>query len=1542
MEGYRLSPQQKRLWFLQRDGSADSYYAQVDVEVPAGVSADRLGEALNQVSWRHEILRTVLRSLPGADIPLQVIEERPLVASVSHDLSRLDEVEWTARWAALRAERAREPFDVATGPLLRADFAARPDHGSRLLLTLPAGCADTVSLHTMAAELRQYCVKGAVPGASSEVLQYADAAEWQLDLLAADETAAGRAFWERRSPAGPLADPLRDGQLDVPGSFVPAAVPVELGPALVAGVRELADRAGVPVRTVALAGWQILFQRIGGDDILIALVGENRPHEEMRGALGAFAQYLPFAVALDEARSFRDVLADVDETARELLRHQQFRDATASGGAPLARLAFEWLEPEPEGSDDGWRLVDAVSYAEPFWLRLSGVDSDDRLDLTLHYNASWLPAGEAGRLVEMYVELLADAVAEPSRGWTRLSLTSTAERELVLASAGATPTADQIVVSRCIHEIFEEHAASSPDAPAVVAGDGELTYRELNERANQLGHWLRGLGVRPDMPVGLLGTRSVDFVVGLLGIMKAGGAYLPLDPAFPAARRSELLAQAGARIVVADPGAFDDVAGDVTLVDPRSPELAGEPIDNPVGGARPANLAYVIFTSGSTGVPKGVGVSHGGLAGYVGGVLGRLGVGVGWRFGVLSGLAADLGHTSLFGGLCSGGVVCVVPGECVGDAVALAGFFERFPVDCLKVTPSHVRVLLEGGGVGVLPLRVLVLGGEGLDWELVGRVRGLAPGVRVVNHYGPTEATVGVLSFEVPAAGGSGSGSAGWGGVPLGWALGGARVLVLDEWLRPVPVWVRGEVFVGGSGLARGYLGCGGLTGERFVPDPWGGGGRLYRTGDRARRLVDGSLVFEGRVDDQVKVRGFRVEPGEVAGVLRRCPGVREAVVVAQDGGGGGVRLVAYGVWGGVGEERLRAHCVRLLPDYMVPSVFVGVDRLPLLASGKVDRRALPAPVSVGGGVFEGPVGVVEELLASVWAGVLGVDRVGRGDDFFALGGDSILSIQVVARAARVGLWLTPKLLFRYRTVAGVAPWVRAVSGAVLPEQGVVSGGVVPTPVMVWFLQGGLSVWGHYNQAVVLRVRGGVLRPVLRAALAALVVHHDALRLRLSGGPGSGWRLGNAGIDGADCPGLLTVVDRSAVGRLPGGGWGQWWQQVTATAQAGIDLDSGCLLRAVLLPADNGDDQQARQARHGGPDRHDDDSNDDSDDDSDDRLLLIVHHLAVDGVSWPILLEDLETAYRQAAADTPIRLPAKTTPFRTWAQRLHEHAHNPDLLTELPHWTQVLSEETLTVPEDVDLSANTYGNAAVVSGRLDAEKTDSLLRPGSAGVSAFDTLLAALARTLADWTGKRRVVLELEGHGRSSEWEDIDVSRTVGWFTTQYPFALDVPAGEDGEATRRRAHDALGAVPGDGLGYGLLRYGRSGDETAALRALPQPRIRFNYLGQVSVAGEEDALFTPAPDSTGPTADPLGLRRYLLDVTAIVVDGHLQVDWIHCPRIHPTPTVETLSEAFLRQLSDLLRTDTAGGASGPRPEDFPLAQLDAAQLEAIAAQLGGLD
>jgi non-ribosomal peptide synthase protein (TIGR01720 family) len=713
-------------------------------------------------------------------------------------------------------------------------------------------------------------------------------------------------------------------------------------------------------------------------------------------------------------------------------------------------------------------------------------------------------------------------------------------------------------------------------------------------------------------------------------------------------------------------------------------------------------------------------------------------------------------------------------------------------------------------------------------------------------------------------------------------------------------------------GLARGYLGRPELTAERFIPHPFSQhpGARLYRTGDLARYFPDGNLEFLGRVDHQVKVRGFRIELGEIEAALGSHPGVQEACVEVREDLPGEKRLVAYYVGAGqavMEPEALRRYLQAQLPEYMVPSTFVRLVALPLTPNGKVDRKALPAPE--GRGVEEGyvaPHTPTEELLAGIWAEVLHQERVGRHDNFFALGGDSILSIQIVARAQHAGLQLTPKQLFQYQSIAELAA-VIGVGPGLEAEQGVVSGEVPLTPIQGWFFEQYLPEVHHFNQAVLLEV-GPELEPGwVQQVVRELLVQHDALRLRFIP-EGAQWRQVHVGLEGAvpfgvvDLSGLAEARQRPAL------------EAVAAVQQASLNLMSGPLLRVVLFQL--------------GPQQPG-------------RLLMVIHHLAVDGVSWRVLLEDFQRAYGQLRRGEAIQLPPKTTAFKAWAKRLWAYGHSPAVREELDYWRGV-ARGVVPLPRDYPAgpAANTVATAAHVVVVLSGEQTRALLQevPPVYHTQINDVLLTALVQSMAPWTGQRTLLLDLEGHGREALFEEVDLARTVGWFTTLFPVRLALETQGPGEGLKA-VKEQLRTIPHGGIGYGVLRYLHPDPAVrAALHGLPQAEVSFNYLGQWDAMLSDGSLLRPAQEGSGPPHSPLGRRPHLLEVNGWVAGGRLQLQWTYSQQVHRRVTVERLAQGFLEALQALIAHCQSPEAGGFTASDFPLARLRAQTLNKLSVLL----
>jgi amino acid adenylation domain-containing protein/non-ribosomal peptide synthase protein (TIGR01720 family) len=1067
-------------------------------------------------------------------------------------------------------------------------------------------------------------------------------------------------------------------------------------------------------------------------------------------------------------------------------------------------------------------------------------------------------------------------------------------------------------------ELFAQQVALRGTADAVVAEDESLSYAELEARANRLARYLVSFGVRPERLVAVMLPRSTALAVALLAVHKAGGAYVPLDPGYPVDRLEFMVADAAPACVVTTRelasrlAEVEDAPPLVLVDDPAVSRAVTELSDAPIlDGERLAPLsvdspAWVIYTSGSTGRPKGVVVTHRGIRNLVVGQGERLGIDRNSRLLQFVSLSFDAAAADIFGTLLCGG--CLVLAD-VGLA-ELTDAVKAWGATHLMMPPVALGALPEGA---FPPGMTLVVGGEPCPPELVAR---WAPGRRMVNMYGPTETTV-VATMSEPLSPGDAV-------VPIGRPIVGARVFVLDERLRPLPPDAVGELYVAGAGLARGYLGRAALTADRFVACPFGPPGtRMYRTGDLVLRNQRGELVFAGRVDAQVKVRGFRIEPGEIEATLRRHPAVAQVAVIVREDRPGDRRLVAYIVPSGepAPVEELRQHVAGQLPKYLVPSTIVALDALPVTPNGKLDLAGLPAPVNEVE-VVAGPRNTSEDILCGLFAEVLGLSHVDADQDFYALGGDSIISIELVALARRAGLTVTVRNVVELRTpaaLAAVATW----DGPSPAEPGDDADGEFgPTPIMGWLRELGDHFDG-FNQSAAVRLPRGIRREDLEAALRAVVDHHESLRQRLIVAPDGQWTFAVQPVGEPAIAGLLRRVDLG----------GATDEEVAATTAAEAEAArdrlaprDGLLLQAVWF--DSGQDRAG-------------------------RLLLVVHHLSIDVVSWRILLADLALAWRHAAAGNPPLLDPVPTPARTWARGLAEESHRPDRVAELDTWQRLLAgAEPPLGKRALDPAVDVAGTLRYLSATLSAEHTAPLLTsvPVAFNAGVNDVLLTGLALAVSLWRDgpDSAVLLDLEGHGRQDVVPGADLSRTVGWFTSMYPVRLDpgpaswaeVRAGGPPIGRALKAvKEQLRAIPGHGIGFGLLRY--LNQETApVLAGLPAPQLGFNYIGRFGVNSGAGQDWDQVDDiAKPPILDAAQAVPHVLEIAAAAVDGpdgpSLSVVYSWPEALLAEPDVAELAEMWFDALRALTRHAVVPGAGGLTPSDlsFDLAQAEIDELEA---------
>jgi len=1524
IQGYRLSPQQTHLWLLQQQDAATGVYSSFCVVTINGdLDKGLLKQALEHVVAQHEILRTTFQLLPGMTIPIQVIATESVISIEMHDLTAFASADQIAQLDNLILAVTRGEFDYARLPLLRASLVQQAAVTHQLILSAPALCADMQSLQCLVRQVATAytaCSKGEQPP-NTETMQYADFAEWQNELLEAKEGSVARQYWRQQDLSELTAQKLSfEKSRRSEKSFQPAQLPVELSADTSARIKAVANRVDVSVSSFALACCKLLMSRLTGrSNIVLGAAFDGRKFAELEDAIGLFSRFLPTTGDLPAHLPFEKLLQQTNEQEQESQRWQEYFawDDVASSDKITDRFfpfCFQFRKQAATYCAPGleFSLYKHEACADRFKIKFIFDDCDDRLSVSLQFDATLFSISDARRLAEQLKTLIEDASNRPDISLDEIELLSALERQTLLVEFN--DTRRPYSSGQLVHELFEQQVGQRPDEIAVVCEAERLTYRELDARANQLARYLLKRGVGPDVIVGLCLDRSVDLIVGLLGILKAGGAYLPLDPGLPKERLNMILEEAGARALVTRTELTEvsraQVDG-VVCLDADADLIANESLGSCLNAVSEQNLAYVIFTSGSTGRPKGVAVEHRQLINYLDAIWEKLDLPPGSSFATVSTIAADLGNTAIFPSLCKGGTLHLMVEDRATDPDALAAYFSRNQIDCLKIVPTHMSALLSAANpAGVLPRRRLVLGGETCSWTLVEMIQKLSPACVVLNHYGPTEATVGAITNSLSGECATPISDT----VPLGRPLPNVRAYVLDQQLRPTPIGAPGELHIGGAGLARGYINRADATAERFIPSPFSNDGeRLYKTGDLARYLADGRIEFLGRSDNQVKIHGYRIELAEIEIALRNHAQVTESVVIAREDNHGDRRLVAYVVAHESEKPSagdLRAFLNLRLPEYMTPSTFVFLDRLPLTLNGKVDRQALPPPDASradGNKVFTAPRNQVEETLARIWAGVLGIERVGVHDNFFDLGGDSILSIQIIARANQAELGLTPRQLFQHQTVAELAT-VAKIAIQTRAEQGAVTGHVPLTPVQARFFELDQSELHHYNQAMLLEVQGLADASLFAKAVERLLLQHDALRLRYASDHDV-WQQTLVAPDGVvpfETVDLLAAEDEE----------GALIADHAARLHASLNLHNGPLMRLALF------DRGAQRNSY---------------------LLIVIHHLAVDGVSWRILLEDLQTLYRQLSSGEQPSLPLKTTSFKNWAEGLTEYAQSDDLRQELSYWLALGDNSPTRLPLDEVVGTNKAADARTLSVSLNADETRALLQevPVAFRTQINEVLLTALVRALAPWTGSRSLLLDLEGHGREEILPGVNLSRTVGWFTTIFPVVLECGDAQSAVESLRSVKEQLRAIPNRGIGYGLLRY--LGDDAAGakkLAALPRAELRFNYLGQVDRALLDSSMFTVAAQPTGPAQSLKAERTYLLNIIGTVTGGELRLEWTYSQNIHHEETILRLARGYIDELRELIAQSRTGDKATYSPSDFPQAKLSQEDLNKVLARLGG--
>jgi len=1529
-QGVAASYAQQRLWFMwQLSPQSSAYHVAGGLWLSGEVNAAALRSSLEAIVARHEVLRTRFVANEAGQVEQWIAAETRLDwREATLPVEQID--------AAARA-LAGEPFDLAGGPLLRAALYQAEPGRSLLVLAMhhivSDGWSVQVLLEELVAQYRAAVLNEPLTLAALPV-QYADYAAWQREWLEAGEQEQQLAYWrETLGSMHPLLALPTDAPRQAQASYQAARYRVTLPTELAQALKSRAQSSSATPFMLLLAAFQALLHRYTGqEDIRVGVPVANRHRVETEPLIGFFVNTQVLRAQVKGSETLAALLEQTRQATVGAQAHQDLpfdvlvdalRPERSQSHTPLFQVMFNH-----QRSD--WRVADTLPgiaverYELPdesalFELTLNIVESaDGTLDAELIYAAELFNPATIARLGNHYLKVLQALADDPSQRTGDVALLDDAQWQQLRAWGGTTVDGALSIVAEPGHgfvqQIFAARAAATPEAIAVISGERHLSYGELNAQANRLAALLVREGVGAEVRVGLAASRSLEMVVAVLAIMKAGGAYVPLDPAYPAERLAYMVADSGIALLLSDASAMQRLPamGASRVLNLHTLDLRAEPSTDPSPALYPGNLAYVVYTSGSTGRPKGVAVAHGALAVHCRAIAVSFAIDASDCCLHFPSISFDAATEQLLVPLMQGASILLRDDE-VWSAQRLADEIRVHGVTVIDLPPAYMDAFARETKAGTLSIRTCIAGGEA--WSKAGfdAVRTHLAPQRIFNAYGPSEAVITPTVWRAdPAAVVDGMYA------PIGRPLGERRAWVLDTRMNPLPQGVPGELYLGGVALARGYLGQAGLSAARFVPDPFSSepGARLYCTGDLVRWRADGQLDYLGRLDQQVKVRGFRIEPGEIEAQLRAQPGVGAAVVVTLDGPGG-TRLIGYAT--ALPDRQLDVAVLRTglaasLPDYMVPGAIMVLDALPLTPNGKVNRHALPVPEVLAPSPLEAPQGTVEETLATIWGRLLRREHIGRHENFFELGGDSIMGLQIVARARQAGLSLSARQIFEQQTIAQLAsvavPLDSALPDAATPPAGIDADAPVPLlPIQAWFFSEAMAARHHWNQSVLLHLDSAPQLNALERALQSVVAHHDALRLRFEpcaaapSGEAASWRQ-RYGRD--DSSTLLQAISGIA---------GTEIDARCDTLQGSLDIEHGPLIRALALGIDDGSW----------------------------RLCIAIHHLVVDTVSWRILLDDLQRAYTLQVAGQAVSLPAPTTSYQAFGRQLEVAARQAQVEGDGAYW-QALAEVPAALPVSLGLQAAGIAQPVRNSVQFDRATTRRLLQDASSAyrTQLADLLLLATGRALCEFSGHEALRIDLEGHGRETHFGAADLSRTVGWFTSVYPFRL-APTGELGAALKR-VKEARRAVPHNGMSFGMLKYLGTPTQRAALATLGHAEVLFNYLGQfdntlgatAQDAGEPSQAggWRLAAEQGGRTSSEHNRSTHALEISAQVRDGALTITLLH-PHgdRYDAPTLAALADALRRELLAVL-AHCESGVSGLTPSDVPLAGIDQARLDTL--------
>ncbi|MGD1807088.1 amino acid adenylation domain-containing protein [Dapis sp. BLCC M126] len=1313
--GYRLSPQQKYLWQLQENNI--NYLAKCTIKIKGKIKVDILKSALEKILNRHDNFRTIFQRHPGIKMPIQVILDNGKISWTHINLSNLKSDKQTEQIGEILQNQNGLIAQLDQEPIFPTAFVTLSEEEHILLISLPALTADSFTLNNLVQQISEsydLCLKES--DFEEEAVQYLQFSEWQNELLEEEDAETEIAYWQNQQFQS-VNLPFENSQFEEE-KFTPEQYSLNLDANFIAKL-EANISPNISIENFLLGCWQTLLWRLTKQsDITVKTVFSGRQYEDLEEVMGLLAKYLPISCQLEENLKFTKLLEEISDRLTEASERQEY---FINSETELPAISFEFIDLSKiyYGGDLSFTLENQSVIFDNFKIKLNCLKTQSSITAEFQYDSELINIDVIKSFAKQFEALVASAIENIDATISQLNIFSESESQRLLDELNQTE--QNYPQEKLIYQIFESQVELYPNNIAVVFEDQKLTYAELNSQANQLAHYLQKKGVEPETIVGIFIERSLEVIIAILAILKAGAAYLPLDTKLPEENLAFRLEDAGVNILLSQSEiAPKNLNQNIKIITKTDENIAQQPQTNPTSKVSTENLAYILYTSGSTGKPKGVAIEHQQILNYLHGIQEKLQISSTATSAIVSTFAADLGNTVIFPTLCSGGCLHIISQECASDATALANYFQRYPIDYLKIVPSHLSALLiSNPSPFLLPRQCLILGGEAATWDLIANIQQHSPECRILNHYGPTETTVGALTYPVDKPNKYNAKT-----VPIGIPIPNAQVYVLDEKLQPVPVGVAGELHIGGAGLARGYLNRPELTAEKFISKEGnreqGTGNRLYKTGDLVRYLPDGNIEFLGRIDNQVKIRGFRIELGEIEAAIASHPEVQTAVVIVKGDDSSNKRLIAYFVptKKQFSPNNLRQFLQEKLADYAIPSAFVKLEFLPLTPNGKIDKKALPEPDNVRRELenFVAPRNPTEELLANIWSQLLKVEKIGIHDDFFSVGGNSLLATQVISRLRIAFETEIPlKYLFDFPTIGEISKAIDEFKGEKLqlpPIEPISRNNDIPLSFAqqrLLFLNLLEEESTAYHNPAALQLTGKLNISALEKTIEEIVRRHEILR--------TNFVMKNENpIQVINSPSSLNfpIIDLQSLPET---------EKLTAAQKKVIeeqtkvfDLSNGSLLRVSLLKL--------------GEESH--------------ILSVVMHHIVTDGWSTGIFIRELSTLYQAFSEGKPSTLPELSVQYADFAYWQRQWLSQELRDANLNYWKQQLAgaPALLELPGDRPRPAIQTFRGSLESFRVNSTITQKLKTLSQeSGATLFMTLLSAFVVLLSRYSNQDDIVV---------------------------------------------------------------------------------------------------------------------------------------------------------------------------------------------------------